>query len=570
MKEDKNKIKRIIRKNFVLHIFLVLIIFIICLIIANFLLYKFLFWFLENNIVLFLILYIYCLIMLNIKITKKFILKIINPYFMSYLKAIYTYLKYVKVTPLIKELEYQVSIISNKERKENYKLFLNILYIMKEGVNNDNLSKLEGIKYDLLSQKNKINYDFWLLIGYLEIGNLDSVSYIISKYENKNLKNNALKIELMKNLFCVYSGKDCEEASKYFLNLLENINHITYRMIINYYLANIYINENKYYDASIYLKDNISYESEFFIAEKSKVLFEKILDIKPNECYKKVVKLGKKVLNVELNYDEESFELLDKVINKISKENIKKNEREELSYIIGIYFGELLLKNGFYDNGVRWNFDINNQLILSNEQNFNFSPIQIINKKIDENKENGKSLKCLYNESLIELKNKKEKFSIKIKIDLHEYRKMSRHFYDKFNVIFIILSVINVLIGFYDLVPPDNLSVGEMLLTDIVLIILIYIFLNALYFIILPFKYKKYKNNVFAEGMYEIRFYNNYIEIISNLFYKKIDYKSIMKIKEYKNRIYIIIDKKCIIPIIKKDCTFEQISFIKQISDIKK
>lgn len=281
---------------------------------------------------------------------------------------------------------------------------------------------------------------------------------------------------------------------------------------------------------------------------------------------KKAVKLGLDVCGAKLDYSKQSLEDLEIIIKKISEISKQIDEKTiwNISLSLGSYLGEVILKNGFKDNDFYWWIDDDNIPIISNKNhNIILSPIIKVYNKIN-NYDNVETLLSFYEQSLLKIKNELEKeLTVDVKVTFDEYKKIKKYFPYQFRKIFLITSVIILAFFMLLLLPPDPFPIYEMIITDVVFIILTFIIFKIVDIIFRKYNYKKLFKKNKNDIKYRLIFHDDYIEKVTERINLKIYYSDIWKFKELDYTLYILLDKKNIIPISKENCSAKLITFIR-------
>lgn len=151
-----------------------------------------------------------------------------------------------------------------------------------------------------------------------------------------------------------------------------------------------------------------------------------------------------------------------------------------------------------------------------------------------------------------------------IKITYQEYKKIQTYFPYSFWKSYIITILVILFISLLALLPPEPSTITELLLANLVFMVTILFLFGGLNLLFRKVSYKKKLKRNIDNFKYTLSFYSDYFEKKSKKMIQTIKYSDIWKVREIDNRIYILLDKKNIIPILKEECNDEFIEFLRK------
>ena len=159
----------------------------------------------------------------------------------------------------------------------------------------------------------------------------------------------------------------------------------------------------------------------------------------------------------------------------------------------------------------------------------------------------------------MEYENFKEK--VELTITYEEYKKLRKTCNYQFWKTFLIASLIIILFFSIALIPPDPLSIEEVVISDIFVIMVMFFLLKIRYVLFSKIDYKRFAKNK-NQVEYKVYFYDKYIKLENEKMNLKISYEEIKKIKITNTDIYIIVNTKNIIPIPKHKINMNLIDYL--------
>ena len=159
----------------------------------------------------------------------------------------------------------------------------------------------------------------------------------------------------------------------------------------------------------------------------------------------------------------------------------------------------------------------------------------------------------------MEYENFKEK--VELTITYEEYQKLRKTCNYQFWKTFLIASLIIILFFSIALIPPDPLSIEEVVISDIFVIVVMFFLLKIRYVLFSKIDYKRFAKNK-NQVEYKVYFYDKYIKLENEKMNLKINYEEIKKIKITSTDIYIIVNTKNIIPIPKHKINMNLIDYL--------
>lgn len=159
----------------------------------------------------------------------------------------------------------------------------------------------------------------------------------------------------------------------------------------------------------------------------------------------------------------------------------------------------------------------------------------------------------------MEYENFKEK--VELTITYEEYQKLRKTCNYQFWKTFLIASLIIILFFSIALIPPDPLSIEEIVISDIFVIMVMFFLLKIRYVLFSKLDYKRFAKNK-NQVEYKVYFYDKYIKLENEKMNLKINYEEIKKIKITSTDIYIIVNTKNIIPIPKHKINMNLIDYL--------
>ena len=159
----------------------------------------------------------------------------------------------------------------------------------------------------------------------------------------------------------------------------------------------------------------------------------------------------------------------------------------------------------------------------------------------------------------MEYENFKEK--VELTITYEEYKKLRKTCNYQFWKTFLIASLIIILFFSIALIPPDPLSIEEVVISDIFVIMVMFFLLKIRYVLFSKLDYKRFAKNK-NQVEYKVYFYDKYIKLENEKMNLKINYEEIKKIKITSTDIYIIVNTKNIIPIPKHKINMNLIDYL--------
>ena len=159
----------------------------------------------------------------------------------------------------------------------------------------------------------------------------------------------------------------------------------------------------------------------------------------------------------------------------------------------------------------------------------------------------------------MEYENFKEK--VELTITYEEYKKLRKTCNYQFWKTFLIASLIIILFFSIALIPPDPLSIEEIVISDIFVIMVMFFLLKIRYVLFSKLDYKRFAKNK-NQVEYKVYFYDKYIKLENEKMNLKINYEEIKKIKITSTDIYIIVNTKNIIPIPKHKINMNLIDYL--------
>ncbi len=310
---------------------------------------------------------------------------------------------------------------------------------------------------------------------------------------------------------------------------------------------------------------------------------------------KNAIKIAQEISNVNLDYTIDSLKDLETVIEKINKNKDRLDEEylNQLSLCFGVYYGEIMLQDKLKDMKFKWSVNEDIPVIKDESNKYMVSPINKIYKNMTSDKyesnlyntyekllnvlteKEDKTPVILENTSSLKIEKENnnnivdsEKLKVDVKITYEEYKKIQKHFNYRFWKTFIIISVVIFIFFLIVLLPPDPMPVSEMLVVDLVFIVFTFIILKIFDILFRKHRYIKLFKKDSGNIKYTLYFFDDYFEKASETKTEKFNYDKIWKLKEYDYMLYILMDKKNIIPINKEDFDYSIISLIKNKSSI--
>ena len=159
----------------------------------------------------------------------------------------------------------------------------------------------------------------------------------------------------------------------------------------------------------------------------------------------------------------------------------------------------------------------------------------------------------------MDYENFKEK--VELTITYEEYQELKKVCNYKFWKTFIIAALIIILFFSIALIPPDPLSIEEIVISDIFVIMVMFFLLKIRYVLFSKLDYKRFAKNK-NQVEYKVYFYDKYIKLENEKMNLKINYEEIKKIKITSTDIYIIVNTKNIIPIPKHKINMNLIDYL--------
>ena len=155
-------------------------------------------------------------------------------------------------------------------------------------------------------------------------------------------------------------------------------------------------------------------------------------------------------------------------------------------------------------------------------------------------------------------------FETEVKVTYQEYKKIQLYFPYSFWKKYIITITIIFCISLFALVSTEPVTISELLLTNLLFMVIVFLLFKGISLFVRKLIYKKKLNKNIDNIHYKLIFYRDYFKKKSESLTQKIEYSNIWKIKEIDNHIYILLDRKNIIPILKENCSNEFIEFLKE------
>ena len=159
----------------------------------------------------------------------------------------------------------------------------------------------------------------------------------------------------------------------------------------------------------------------------------------------------------------------------------------------------------------------------------------------------------------------KNKAHVKITYDV--YKKIKKVFPKTFFKMFLIPTIIWLLISLLALIPDENetdpVTLGELIVGDIIIVLIILGVVCIINAIFKKGSYKRFIKNNRNNIEYDVNFYKDYIKIKNENVSEKINYSEILKYKESDFILYLLINKNNIIPISELELDSDLVDYIK-------
>lgn len=165
----------------------------------------------------------------------------------------------------------------------------------------------------------------------------------------------------------------------------------------------------------------------------------------------------------------------------------------------------------------------------------------------------------------------KNKAHVKITYDV--YKKIKKVFPKTFLKMFLIPTIIWLLLSLLTLIPDENetdpVTLGELIVGDIIIVLIILGVVCIINAIFKKGSYKRFIKNNRNNIEYDVNFYKDYIKIKNENVSEKINYSEILKYKESDFVLYLLINKNNIIPISELELDSDLVDYIKYSIDNK-